>query len=73
MGWEVVGTAFGEEAVEAIIAAVKGDKAELAAEGADVIYHLMVMLTACDVSFDDVLKELSDRQGMSGLEEKASR
>jgi len=72
-GPEKAAEKFGEEAVEAIIAAVKGDKAELAAEGADVIYHLMVMLTACDVSFDDVLKELSDRQGMSGLEEKASR
>ena len=35
---------FGEEAIEAIIEAVKGDKAGLTSEAADVIYHLMVML-----------------------------
>jgi phosphoribosyl-ATP pyrophosphohydrolase len=64
---------FGEEAVEAIIEAVKGDRARLTAEAADVIYHLLVMLAARDVSLDDVLAELARREGQSGLAEKAGR
>lgn len=64
---------FGEEAIEAIIEAVKGDKDRLASEAADVIYHLLVMLTASDVTLDDVLAELDRREGMSGIAEKASR
>ncbi|MCK4713152.1 MAG: phosphoribosyl-ATP diphosphatase [Marinosulfonomonas sp.] len=64
---------FGEEAVEAIIAAVRGDKAELTAEAADVLYHLLVMLTSRDVPLADVLAELERREGVSGIEEKAGR
>lgn len=64
---------FGEEAIEAIIEAVKGDRAKLASEGADALYHFLVMLAARDVPLDDVLAELAKRQGQSGLEEKASR
>ena len=64
---------FGEEAVEAIIAAVKDDKAELTAEAADVLYHLLVMLAARDVTLDDVLSELASRQRQSGIAEKAAR
>lgn len=62
-----------EEAVEAVIEAVKGDKAGLTAEAADVLYHLLVMLVARDVALDDVLAELARRQGTSGIDEKASR
>lgn len=64
---------FGEEAVEAIIEAVKGDRAKLTAEAADVIYHLLVMLAARDVTLDDVLAELERREGTSGITEKAAR
>lgn len=64
---------FGEEAVEAIIEAVKGDRARLTSEAADVLYHLLVMLAARDVTLDDVLAELDRREGLSGLAEKASR
>ena len=64
---------FGEEAIEAIIEAVKGDRAKLASEGADVLYHFLVMLAARDVPLDDVLNELARRQGLSGLDEKAAR
>lgn len=64
---------FGEEAIEAIIEAVKGDKAGLASEGADVLYHFLVMLAARDVALDDVLQVLAERQGLSGIAEKASR
>ena len=64
---------FGEEAVEAIIEAVKGDRARLTAEAADVLYHLLVMLAARDVTLADVLAELERREGQSGIAEKASR
>lgn len=64
---------FGEEAVEAIIEAVKGDKAALTTEAADVLYHLLVMLAARDVPLADVMDVLSTRQGTSGIDEKASR
>ncbi len=64
---------FGEEAIEAIIEAVKGDRAKLTAEAADVIYHLLVMLTARDVTLADVVAELGRREGQSGLAEKATR
>ncbi|WP_170400422.1 phosphoribosyl-ATP diphosphatase [Ruegeria arenilitoris] len=64
---------FGEEAVEAIIEAVKNDKAGLTTEAADVLYHLLVMLAARDVVLDDVLAELARRQGISGIAEKAAR
>ncbi|MEZ5686234.1 MAG: phosphoribosyl-ATP diphosphatase [Paracoccaceae bacterium] len=64
---------FGEEAIEAIIAAVKNDRKNLTYEAADVLYHLLVMLAARDVALDDVLAELARRQGISGIAEKASR
>ncbi|MEP1520296.1 phosphoribosyl-ATP diphosphatase [Ascidiaceihabitans sp.] len=64
---------FGEEAIEAIIEAVKGDQKKLASEAADVMYHLMVMLAACDVTLEDVVTELAGRQSQSGLTEKANR
>ncbi len=64
---------FGEEAVEAIIAAARGDRENLTNEAADVLYHLLVMLEASGVEFESVLKELGKREGVSGIAEKASR
>lgn len=64
---------FGEEAVEAIIAAAQDDKAGLTAEAADVLFHLLVMLAARDVPLADVLAELERRSGQSGIAEKAAR
>jgi phosphoribosyl-ATP pyrophosphohydrolase len=72
-GPEKAAEKFGEEAVEAIIEAVKGDKAALTREAADVIYHLMVMLAARDVALSDVLAELERRTNQSGISEKANR
>lgn len=64
---------FGEEAAEAIIETVKGDRAGLTAEAADVLYHLLVMLKSRDVALTDVMGELDRRQAQSGLAEKAAR
>ena len=64
---------FGEEAIEAIIEATKGDREKLTSEAADVLYHLLVMLASRDVALADVLAELAVRQGQSGLQEKAQR
>ena len=64
---------FGEEAIEAIIEAVKGDNKALISEGADVIYHYLVMLKSRNIIFDDVMKELKSRTNTSGLKEKKDR
>jgi phosphoribosyl-ATP pyrophosphohydrolase len=64
---------FGEEAVEAIIEAVKGDKAALTSEAADVLFHLLVLLQSRGVPLSAVMDELARRQGTSGIAEKAAR
>ena len=64
---------LGEEAVEAVIAAAQGDKAALAAESADLIYHWLTALAAAGVSLDEVAARLEAREGTSGLAEKAAR
>lgn len=64
---------FGEEAVEAIIEAVKGDREKLTSEAADVLFHLLVMLQSRGVTLAEVEAELSRRQGTSGITEKATR
>jgi phosphoribosyl-ATP pyrophosphohydrolase len=72
-GPEKAAEKFGEEAVEAIIEAVRGDRDRLTAEAADVLFHLLVMLAARDVTLTEVLAELERREGVSGLAEKAAR
>jgi phosphoribosyl-ATP pyrophosphohydrolase len=64
---------FGEEAIEAIVAAARRDRAALVRESADALYHLLVMLAAQDVTLADVLAELERREGVSGVAEKAAR
>lgn len=64
---------MGEEAVETVIAAVRGEPAALVAESADLLYHLLVVLAIAGVPLADVLAELERRTGQSGLAEKASR
>jgi len=64
---------FGEEAIEAIIEAVKGDRAKLTSEAADALYHLLVMCAARDVTLTDIEAELASRTKQSGLSEKAQR
>ena len=64
---------FGEEAIEAVIEAVKGDPARLTSEAADVLYHLLVMCAARGVTLAGIEAELARREGVSGLAEKATR
>ena len=64
---------FGEEAVEAIIEAAKGNKTGLTKESADVIFHLFVLLRSHDIKLSEVMDELTSRQVQSGLAEKAAR
>ena len=64
---------LGEEAIEAVIAAVQDDKAAMTGEAADLLFHLMVVLVDMDLSLDDVVAELARREGLSGLDEKAAR
>jgi phosphoribosyl-ATP pyrophosphohydrolase len=64
---------FGEEAVELIVSAVSRDREGLTGEAADVLYHLLVLLKAADITLDEVMAELERRTGQSGLEEKAAR
>ena len=64
---------FGEEAIEAVIAATEGDKAALTAESADVLYHLLVTWADAGITPDDVWAELARREGVSGIDEKNSR
>ena len=64
---------LGEESLEAVIEAVKGDTAALTRESADVLYHLLVLWAAAGISPDDIAAELTRREGVSGIEEKRGR
>ena len=64
---------LGEEGVEAAIAVASQSDDDVAAEAADVIYHLMVALRARGVTLDKVADVLRSREGVSGLVEKAGR
>jgi phosphoribosyl-ATP pyrophosphohydrolase len=72
-GVEKCAKKFGEEATEAVIAAIQKDKTELAKESADVLYHLLVLWAASGVTPEEVYAVLQSREGQSGLEERASR
>lgn len=64
---------LGEEAVETVIAAMGDDPAAIVPEAADLLYHLLVLLADAGLTLEDVRAELARREGMSGLEEKATR
>ena len=72
-GMEKCAQKLGEEATEAVIAAVTGNRAELVKESADLLYHLLVVLRAAELPLDEVMAELDSRTARSGLAEKASR
>jgi phosphoribosyl-ATP pyrophosphohydrolase len=64
---------LGEEAIEAVMAAVTNDRTNLTYESADVLYHLLVVLKIAGIPLQDVMAELERRTAQSGLKEKASR
>jgi phosphoribosyl-ATP pyrophosphohydrolase len=64
---------LGEEAVEVVIAAIADDRAGLVSEGADLMFHLAVLLADAGLSFEDIRAELARRDGVSGIDEKAGR
>lgn len=72
-GLPVIARKLGEEAVEAIVAALSGSREDLVGEAADVLFHLLVLLGEQGVPLADVLAELDRREGTSGIDEKASR
>lgn len=72
-GMERAAKKLGEEAVETVIAAVRGDRDGLISESADLLYHWLVVLAVAGISLDEVLAELEQRTGRSGIAEKASR
>ncbi|GAA4042924.1 phosphoribosyl-ATP diphosphatase [Parerythrobacter jejuensis] len=72
-GVPVMARKVGEEAVETAVAALSGTREDLVGEAADVIFHLMVLLAAKGIPLREVMEELDRREGLSGLEEKASR
>ncbi len=64
---------LGEEAVETVIAAMAGDRAGLAAESADLLYHLLVLWADAGLEPDEVFAVLAAREGIGGLDEKRGR
>ena len=72
-GMEKCAQKLGEDATEAVIAAVTGNRAELVKESADVLYHLLVVLRAAAVPLSEIMAELDSRTAQSGLAEKAAR
>jgi phosphoribosyl-ATP pyrophosphohydrolase len=72
-GREQIAKKLGEEAVEALIEGIRGDKPKLVAESADMLYHLLTLWASIDVKPADVWAELDRREGLSGIAEKAAR
>ncbi len=72
-GTRKVAQKLGEETFECLIEAVAGNRDGLVGESADVLYHLVVLWVDQGVDPRDVWAELRARQGVSGLDEKASR
>ncbi|MFZ4540183.1 MAG: phosphoribosyl-ATP diphosphatase [Rickettsiales bacterium] len=64
---------LGEEAVETAISAAQGNREEVVAESADLMFHLLVLWQAMGIAPNEVMLELQRREAMSGIEEKASR
>ena len=72
-GLEAILKKVNEEAFETIIAARQGDNKELVHEVADLWFHTLVLMAHKNLSAEDILNELSRREGTSGIEEKESR
>jgi phosphoribosyl-ATP pyrophosphohydrolase len=72
-GSKKIAQKVGEEATETVLASAGGDKKEIVAESADLLFHLLVLWAAHGVTPQDVMNELERREGISGIDEKKSR
>ncbi|NVE95966.1 phosphoribosyl-ATP diphosphatase [Altererythrobacter lutimaris] len=72
-GIEKIAQKLGEEATETVIASLSGSREEVVGESADLLFHLLVLLQARRITLEEVMAELDRREGVSGLDEKASR
>ena len=72
-GRQQIAKKLGEEAVEALIEGIRGDKPKLVGESADMLYHLLTLWAATGVKPATVWAELARREGLSGIAEKSSR
>ena len=70
---EQIAKKLGEEAVEALIEGIRGDKPKLIGESADMLYHLLTLWASVGVQPAAVWAELARREGLSGIAEKAAR
>ena len=64
---------IGEETAELIMAGKEGNRLHIVRESADVVYHLLVLLTLYGMGIEDVSQEMRRREGISGIDEKNSR
>ena len=72
-GREKIAQKLGEEAVEAVIEGVKGDRKALVGESADLLYHLLVLWAETGIAPAQIAKELTRRERTSGITEKRRR
>jgi phosphoribosyl-ATP pyrophosphohydrolase len=72
-GTHKIAQKLGEEAVETVIAAVAKDRAGVISESADLLFHWLLLLADAGIKPSEVMDELTKREGISGLDEKASR
>src|SRR6478752_5873485 len=72
-GRQQIAKKLGEEAVEALIEGIRGDRPKLVGESADMLYHLLTLWAATNVKPKAVWNELARREGLSGIAEKAAR
>ena len=72
-GLPTIARKLGEEATEAVVAALAGDEVDVVGEAADVLFHLLVLLGEKGIALERVLAELERREGTSGHAEKAAR
>jgi phosphoribosyl-ATP pyrophosphohydrolase len=72
-GREQIAKKLGEEAVEALIEGIRGDRPKLVGESADMLYHLLTLWASLNIKPKAVWAELARREGLSGIAEKATR
>ena len=72
-GRDKIARKVAEEGLEVAIAAISEGRARVISESADLLFHLLVLCEHEGIAFAEIVDELASREGVSGLEEKASR